>query len=85
MIAGRWLRAVARFWVDFLVGDDWLVAAGVGLALLATWGLVLADVALEHEGFGQLFRIEINVGVEPVAFPHLVRRWELSGGMLQDY
>ena len=27
------------------MGDDWLVAAGVGLALLATWGLVAAGVS----------------------------------------
>ena len=29
------LRAFGRFWWDFIVGDDWLVAAvvGVGLAL----------------------------------------------------
>ena len=41
----RWLRAFVRFWVDFLVGDDWLVAAGVGIALLGTWGLVAAGVS----------------------------------------
>jgi hypothetical protein len=45
VIPSRWLRGFVRFWVDFLVGDDWLVAAGVGVALLATWGLVAAGVA----------------------------------------
>jgi hypothetical protein len=29
----RYLRSFARFWWDFIVGDDWLVAAGLGLAL----------------------------------------------------
>jgi hypothetical protein len=31
------MKRFARFWWDFLVGDDWLVAAGilVGLALTA--------------------------------------------------
>jgi hypothetical protein len=41
----RWARGFLRFWVDFLVGDDWVVAAGVGVALLATWGLSAADVS----------------------------------------
>jgi hypothetical protein len=45
MSPARWLRGFARFWIDFLVGDDWLVAAGVGVALLATWGLVAAGVS----------------------------------------
>jgi hypothetical protein len=40
----RALRAVAAFWVDFLLGDDWTVAAVVAVALLATWGLVEAGV-----------------------------------------
>jgi hypothetical protein len=30
--------------VTFVIGDDWRVAAGVALALLATWGLVEAGV-----------------------------------------
>ena len=29
----RNLVAFARFWWDFVVGDDWLVAAGIVLAL----------------------------------------------------
>jgi len=45
MSPARWLRGFVHFWVDFLVGDDWLVAAGVGVALLATWGLVAAGVS----------------------------------------
>jgi hypothetical protein len=40
----RTLRAVGAFWVDFLLGDDWTVAAVVLVALLATWGLVEAGV-----------------------------------------
>jgi len=32
------------FWVDFVVGDDWTVAATVAAALLATWGLTRAGV-----------------------------------------
>jgi hypothetical protein len=29
----RYLRSFARFWWDFIVGDDWRVAAGVAVAL----------------------------------------------------
>jgi hypothetical protein len=38
------IRAFARFWYDFVVGDDWRVAAGVALALAATVLLVHAGV-----------------------------------------
>ena len=30
------LRTFGRFWWDFVVGDDWRVAAGVLVALVAT-------------------------------------------------
>jgi hypothetical protein len=39
MIVVRWIRAFVGFWIDFIVGDDWTVAATVLAALLATWGL----------------------------------------------
>ena len=29
----RYVRAFGRFWWEFIVGDDWTVAAGVALAL----------------------------------------------------
>jgi len=29
VIVVRWIRAFARFWIDFIVGDDWTVAATV--------------------------------------------------------
>jgi hypothetical protein len=32
----RVLRSFLAFWYDFIVGDDWTVAAGVVLALAAT-------------------------------------------------
>jgi hypothetical protein len=41
---GRVVRAFVMFWVDFIVGDDWTVAAAVAVALLATWGLVRAGI-----------------------------------------
>jgi hypothetical protein len=33
------LRAFARFWWNFIVGDDWRVAFGIAVALAATWGI----------------------------------------------
>ena len=35
----RYLAAFGRFWWDFLVGDDWTIAAGVLVALALTWAL----------------------------------------------
>jgi hypothetical protein len=31
------LRSFARFWWNFIVGDDWRVAAGLAAALALTW------------------------------------------------
>jgi hypothetical protein len=46
MIVLRWLVSGVKWWVvTFVTGDDWTVAAVIGAALLATWGLVQADVA----------------------------------------
>jgi len=52
----RYLRSFARFWWNFIVGDDWRVAAGVAVALGLTsvlthesvnaWWLLPAAVAL---------------------------------------
>ncbi|MGI8760845.1 MAG: hypothetical protein ACR2LF_06045 [Jatrophihabitantaceae bacterium] len=41
----RGLRSFGAFWWDFIVGDDWRIAAGVVIALAATVGLVHAHVA----------------------------------------
>ena len=40
----RRLRAFGMFWWDFVVGDDWLAAAGVVVAIGATAALVAAGV-----------------------------------------
>jgi hypothetical protein len=40
----RYLRSFARFWWDFIVGDDWGVAAGIALALGLTSLLTHSDV-----------------------------------------
>jgi len=38
------VRAFGRFWWDFIVGDDWLVAVGLAIALGLTWLLAHHDV-----------------------------------------
>jgi hypothetical protein len=52
----RYLRPFGRFWWDFVVGDDWRVAAGIGVALALTklltaegvdaWWLLPAGIGL---------------------------------------
>ena len=37
------LRGFLRFWYDFIVGDDWRIAAGVLLVLAAGAALVAMD------------------------------------------
>ena len=32
----KWLRSFGRFWWDFVVGDDWLVALLVAIAIAVT-------------------------------------------------
>jgi len=39
------IRAFAAFWYDFVIGDDWLVAAGVVAGLALTYGLSRAGAA----------------------------------------
>ena len=39
------LAAFGRFWWDFVIGDDWLVAVLVVVAIGATALLAVADVA----------------------------------------
>ena len=35
-----YVRRFLSFWWDFVVGDDWRVAAGIGVAIAITWVLV---------------------------------------------
>ena len=56
----RYVRTFGRFWWDFIVGDDWVVAAAVGLGLVLTgiltglgvdaWWLLPVVVALALAG-----------------------------------
>ena len=50
----KYIVAFGRFWWDFIVGDDWLVAAGVAVALGATW-------ALAHHGVNAWWLLPVAV------------------------
>ena len=63
----RYLGAFGRFWWNFIVGDDWRVAAGVAVALALTavlthagmnawWLLPLAVAALLAESLRRAAR-----------------------------
>jgi hypothetical protein len=39
------IKAFGRFWWNFVVGDDWRAAAGVGLGLGITAAIAAADIA----------------------------------------
>jgi hypothetical protein len=42
------LKGFARFWYDFVIGDDWKIAATVAAVLLAGAALVAAEVLPER-------------------------------------
>jgi hypothetical protein len=42
----RYIKNFGIFWYDFVVGDDWSVAAGVVIALIITALLAHQDVAV---------------------------------------
>ena len=41
----KWLGNFGRFWWEFVIGDDWLVAILVAVAIGATAALAAASVA----------------------------------------
>lgn len=41
----KYVEGFVRFWYDFVVGDDWQIAAGIVIALALTAGLARGDVA----------------------------------------
>jgi hypothetical protein len=41
----KWLGRFGRFWWEFVIGDDWLVAALVAVAIGAAAALAAAGVA----------------------------------------
>jgi hypothetical protein len=68
----RFLRAFGRFWYDFIVGDDWRIAAGVVLVLAAGAALV-ATGAVSDDALAPLVGAGI-VGVVSVSIVADARR-----------
>jgi hypothetical protein len=58
----RALRGFAAFWFDFIVGDDWRIAAGVAL-------LLAGGAALVH---GEVVRTDVIAIVLPLLIVGLV-------------
>ena len=61
------VRGVLRFWYDFVVGDDWRIAAGVVL-VLAAGALLVATDALAEDVLAPL----LGAGIVVVASVSLV-------------
>ena len=69
----RRLRALAAFWYDFLIGDDWLLALVVAAGLAVTYGLA-------HSGLAAWWLLPIAVAVAlPVSLWRAVRRARPGG------
>jgi hypothetical protein len=52
----RYVVAFLRFWWNFVVGDDWRVAAGLAVAFAATW-------ALAHHGIAAWWLLPLAVAL----------------------
>ena len=50
----RWLKSFGKFWWNFVIGDDWLVAALVAVAIGAT-------AALAHSGVNAWWLMPVAV------------------------
>ena len=74
----RLVKVVARFCWDFVVGDDWRIAAGV-VAVLAAGAIVVARGSLDDE----VLTVLVGVGIALVATASIVlpaRRAARRGG-----
>jgi hypothetical protein len=56
------IRAFFRFWRDFLIGDDWRIAAGV-TAVLAVGAVLVASEAVAEDALAPL----VALGIAAVA------------------
>jgi hypothetical protein len=68
----RFVRAFFRFWYDFIIGDDWKIAAAVVIVLLAGALVVLAGAggsavlpALLGLGIGAAFTVSLLIDTPP--------------------
>ena len=40
----RYIRAFLKFWYDFIVGDDWTIAASIAVGIAVTFWLVQSKI-----------------------------------------
>jgi hypothetical protein len=66
----KYIRSFALFWWNFVVGDDWRVAAGLAVALAGTW-------LLAHHGVNAWWLLPVAVALILV---ESVRRESRGGG-----
>jgi hypothetical protein len=52
----KYVVAFSRFWWNFIVGDDWRVAAGLAAALAGTW-------LLTHHGVNAWWLLPVAVAL----------------------
>lgn len=64
----RYVRRFFRFWYDFVVGDDWRIAAGVA-GVLAAGGIVVSTI----EAPDALVAILVLLGIVAVVGTSVVR------------
>jgi hypothetical protein len=65
-VAVRFVVGFGRFWWDFIIGDDWKIAAGVAMVLAAAAALVaetgLSDTAISLvAGAGILTVVTVSI------------------------
>jgi hypothetical protein len=63
----RVLAGIARFWWDFVIGDDWRIAAGVA-GVLAVAALLVSQTGAPHA----LVAVAAAIGVALVAVGAIV-------------
>jgi len=63
----RYVRGFLRFWLEFVVGDDWRIAAGV-VAVLAAGAVLVGTDAVGHA----LVALLVGAGVMAVAVTRVV-------------
>jgi hypothetical protein len=61
------VRAFLRFWWDFVIGDDWRIAAGVA-TVLAAGAVLVSQTDLSHA----LVAVAAAIGVALVAVAAIV-------------
>jgi hypothetical protein len=64
----RFVRAFGRFWWDFIIGEDWRIAAGVVLVLAA--GALLVS---QTDASNAVIAVAAAVGVALVAVASILR------------